>query len=262
MKAFHPLLLTKLDIRIPGWHVRQLELHRHLTETASVKPHTHRQAQCLCYLSGEGWQEIEGESQRVRPGTVVALPSQTRHAFRRDHPRRPICLVIDFEGELAQGAEVRMLPAAALRELRQALSRLAHLVPNSTSVLRPLAASLLLQILDLLLVSEEVSVVAHRSLVQRLLHLIHADTTRPPQELARLAGYQQDHLNRLLRESIGLTLGQLRNRELLKMAKEKLKSADSIGELAMTLGFDDPNYFARWFRLQTGVSPSRWQNKD
>jgi AraC-like DNA-binding protein len=262
MKAFHPLLLTKLDIRIPGWHVRQLELHRHLTETASVKPHTHRHAQCLCYLSGEGWQEIAGERHRVRPGTVVTLPRKREHAFRRDHPRRPICLVIDFDGEMTREPEVRMLPAAALRELRQTLSRLTHLVPSEGTVLRPLAASLLLHLLDLLLVTEEVSVVAHRTLVQRLLHLIHADTTRAPQELARLVGYQQDHLNRLLRESIGLTLGQLRHRELLKMAKEKLKGANSIAELAMTLGFDDPNYFARWFRLQTGVSPSRWQNKD
>jgi len=74
-----------------------------------------------------------------------------------------------------------------------------------------------------------------------------------------MAGYQHDYLNRLLKEHEGLTLGQLRAHKLLARVQRLLRQAGSIAEVAEAVGFDDPNYFARWFRKQTGLSPSRWR---
>ncbi|WP_447642103.1 MULTISPECIES: helix-turn-helix domain-containing protein [Chitinophagaceae] len=43
---------------------------------------------------------------------------------------------------------------------------------------------------------------------------------------------------------------------VLKQAKEKLKSTSlSISEISYSLGFDYPNYFAKFFRKKTGMSP-------
>lgn len=43
---------------------------------------------------------------------------------------------------------------------------------------------------------------------------------------------------------------------VLKLAKDKLKNTSlSISEISYSLGFDYPNYFARFFRKKTGMSP-------
>jgi AraC-like DNA-binding protein len=32
-----------------------------------------------------------------------------------------------------------------------------------------------------------------------------------------------------------------------------------VAEAALQSGFEDPNYFARWFRRQTGQTPQAWR---
>jgi AraC family L-rhamnose operon transcriptional activator RhaR len=80
-------------------------------------------------------------------------------------------------------------------------------------------------------------------------------------DIATMSGYQHDHLNRLLRAECGLTLGQLRSRIRLKRAVALLGEKVPIQEVGERIGILDPNYFARWFRQQTGVSPSSWRRR-
>jgi AraC family L-rhamnose operon transcriptional activator RhaR len=79
--------------------------------------------------------------------------------------------------------------------------------------------------------------------------------------LAEQIGYQRDHLNRILKSECGLTLGQLRARLRLREAQRFLRREMAIGEVATHVGIDDQNYFARWFRAQTGISPSAWRER-
>jgi AraC-like DNA-binding protein len=81
------------------------------------------------------------------------------------------------------------------------------------------------------------------------------------EDIAKLTGYQHDHLNRLLRAECGLTLGQLRSRIRLKRAVALLADKVPVQEVGEKVGILDPNYFARWFRQQTGVSPSSWRRR-
>jgi AraC family L-rhamnose operon transcriptional activator RhaR len=82
-----------------------------------------------------------------------------------------------------------------------------------------------------------------------------------PAELAKRVGLQKDYLNRLVRRATGLTLGQWRDRELLRAAEASLRQGHRVAAVASDLGFSDANYFARWFRKQTGLSPSHWSNR-
>ena len=79
--------------------------------------------------------------------------------------------------------------------------------------------------------------------------------------MASELGYQRDHLNRILKRESGLTLGQHRAQVRLGEAKRLLGKQLAIGEVGSRVGFDDQNYFARWFRAQTGLSPSSWRAK-
>jgi AraC family L-rhamnose operon transcriptional activator RhaR len=267
MIEYQPLVLQKLDIRVPDLHVRQLALHRHLPETTNVRPHAHGFCQCLLYLSGRGEQLIRADTYPVETGTAVFLPPRVRHAFRRQANRRPLCLALDFEwsGTGCSRARVCRLPNATLSEIRQQLARIVH-QPDRQEAMPPVRLSaLILGVLSTLLselVFRRSEHTTSRSPVARKLDQLFStpDAARLPlSQIARLMGYQQDYLNRLLKEHDGLTLGQLRARRLLARSRHLLRETDSVADVAEALGFNDPNYFSRWFRKHTGHSPSRWR---
>ena len=56
-----------------------------------------------------------------------------------------------------------------------------------------------------------------------------------------------------------LLLRVLRDRVRLETAQAALRSTATIAEAASQSGFDDPNYFSRWFRRQTGRTPGAWR---
>lgn len=49
---------------------------------------------------------------------------------------------------------------------------------------------------------------------------------------------------------------------IVELAKKKLNNTDlSVSEISYSLGFEYPNYFARFFRKKTGLSPKAYRNQ-
>jgi AraC family transcriptional activator of pobA len=49
---------------------------------------------------------------------------------------------------------------------------------------------------------------------------------------------------------------------IVEIAKQKLQNTSlSISEISYSMGFDYPNYFARFFRKKTGLSPKAFRNQ-
>jgi AraC-like DNA-binding protein len=71
----------------------------------------------------------------------------------------------------------------------------------------------------------------------------------------------RDALSRRLKREHGLGLRGLRDQERLQAAQAALREQSNIATAAGKAGFEDPNYFARWFRRQTGLTPSAWRRK-
>jgi AraC-like DNA-binding protein len=267
MKRYQPLILQKLNVQVPGIKIHQLALHRHLPETTSVRPHAHRFGQCLLYLTGQGTQQIQSHAHPIRAGTAVYLPPGTEHAFFREANRRPICLVINFNWRTGAGkpAKVKPLPLSMVLEARQQISAISHLQrrPNTGSLQETGARSL--ELLALLLSGMELARYQRSGesspILRRMEKLLAVPETWNLRlgDLARRAGYQRDYLNRLLKAHTGLTLGQYRSRKLAEQAQQLLRQKSQVGNVAAALGFNDPNYFSRWFRKQIGESPVRWR---
>ena len=73
-------------------------------------------------------------------------------------------------------------------------------------------------------------------------------------------GVSQNHLNDTIKIITGRSAGQLIRHHLTSHATMCLMHADkSISEIAFALGFEDPSYFARFYKSQTGKSPSEFR---
>lgn len=73
-------------------------------------------------------------------------------------------------------------------------------------------------------------------------------------------GVSQNHLNDTIKAITGRSAGQLVKTQLIKQATMCLKHSEkSISEIAYRLGYDDPSYFARYYKSQTGKSPSEFR---
>ena len=258
-----PIVLRRLQLRCGDWSVRSLRVNRHLQPFDRFAPHRHAHGQLLLYLRGRGEQRIGRRRYPVGPGAVFFIPPCRIHEFREQAPRRAICLVADLggTGPRSLGLRSSWLSAEALASIRQHVASLSMERGKGLDLAAGGAALLIIETcrracLGQPLPAPGTSVMKR---LERAWQAATADGIQPgPAELARRAGLQKDYLNRLVRRTSGLTLGQWRDRELLRSAEADLRRGRGVHGVADSLGFCDASYFARWFRKQTGLPPSQW----
>jgi len=263
MRHFRPLLLADLDCRTPVLRVRRLSVNRHLLDHLEVESHRHRFHQLLFYLTGQGDQVLDRATHAVSPGTLVVAPAGTPHAFQRASGRPPLCLVIDFAVRDSPAPLVSRVPERSTRAVRSRLHELSGLRGGRDAPEQAQAAAIALWLTGFLLAqargrerrSRTPDAIAAR--IQRLLET--EDGLRLSiHEIATQVGVQQDHLNRRVKLSTGLTLQQLRAKKRLSTAQRALREGATVTAAADSAGIDDPNYFVRWFKRQAGVTPGQW----
>ena len=95
---------------------------------------------------------------------------------------------------------------------------------------------------------------------QRLVKKINAKAT--VKEMAFELGITPVHLNRICNLATGKSAGQLMDEHLLDEAKKYLKyTSYSVSQVAYLLKFEYPNYFARFFKKHTTISPSQFRKQ-
>jgi AraC family transcriptional activator of pobA len=267
VKEYRPLLLQTLDVRMPGLRLLRLRLNRHLPDADRLDEHRHKFHQTLCYLSGRGELRAGGRIHDVRPGTLALIPPGATHGFRETFGRRPLAVAVDFLIEKAAGGEVRtvQMGSADTARLRHHLAAIARIHKPAAPDSRLVAASEALAILDLQLRALGVlaSPPTHTPpYVRKFLALLADESNNdvPVSRLAAQAGYQPDYLNRKFKESTGLTLQQQRDAIRLEKARRALVRGLPVATAAQRAGFDDANYFTRWFKRQTGLPPNRYRS--
>jgi len=88
--------------------------------------------------------------------------------------------------------------------------------------------------------------------------LINASIT----DYAELLGVTPNHLCESVRRTINRSAGEIIRSRILIEAKRLLRHSDmSVSEIAYHLNFEDPSYFARYFRKYSSVTPSIFRNK-
>ncbi len=267
MKNFRPLLLEDLQVESPGLEVLRICVNQHLPEVEWVRSHRHGFAQSLLYLSGHGIQQVGGRNYPVNTGSLVCVPAGCPHSFEKRSPRIPLCLVLDFRISNSRQSlrPVSRLSGGGLSSLRQRLSWLMSLVDTGDDIaVQAREAATVLDVAGILLEAATGSIARPKShvLSDKVRRLIRVGDlcSLTIGDLVERMGLQQDHLNRVLKRECGLTVGQILAEAKLERAKVLLSDPTMQVQAAGSgVGFGDRNYFARWFRKQTGQSPREWR---
>jgi YesN/AraC family two-component response regulator len=97
------------------------------------------------------------------------------------------------------------------------------------------------------------------ALVKRAVAYFHDNYAEPitRKDVAQAIGASQNYLSQIFRKELGISPWDYLTRYRIKQAERLLRcTTETISTIAKTVGFEDPAYFGRVFRMQTGVSPT------
>jgi AraC family L-rhamnose operon transcriptional activator RhaR len=251
------------DIRMPGLHLRSFGLHHPPVDRTAIDALPHHWSRGVFFLEGAGYPAAVDRAQ-PEAGALWVLPPGPGSGCARATPL-PSVLIFDFRltDQTPRTATMCTVQRTELLRAREQLAYLQRLRADGDGPQTCEGAVIILNLLVALLRAAgwlgragPVSGLGGDSAMHRLLLTMPLES--PLQDVVARSGYQRDHLNRLVKKETGLTLGQFRMQRRLAKAKELLAQGFKIGDVAGEVGFPDQSYFARWFRRQTGLSPTDW----
>ena len=95
-------------------------------------------------------------------------------------------------------------------------------------------------------------------LIRELINAVeeHFPRKHRPADYAKLLNVTVKTLNRMARQHLEKTVGDMISERIITQAKHELYLSDKpIKQIAFELGFDDVAYFSRFFKVRTTVSP-------
>lgn len=257
----------------------------------TISPHAHPGiVQLLLVEAGGGLLATEGREAPLDPPTLVALPSGSVHAFRFASQAEgwvlSLAVPVLSDARIAAVARGSVLAAGAgpqtaridaaqgqrlswlLADLAGALA--AQWTSGRAGVLGDGVAARIALVVALSseLLAEAPPPAAHASRRARIAAgfaaLVEAhfrDGLDVSGCAARLATTPQT-LTRACRESFGKPPGEVMlDRVLLEAMRALTYTAASVRQIALDLGFEDPAYFARFFKARTGMTASHFRKE-
>ena len=243
-----------------------------------LEPHRHaRLHQVLLVSRGGGEVTLEGQSHRLRPMSLVNVPTGQVHGFSfrpgtdgfvvtvvaefLDQvlvPSEGLARILGKAGVIAGTAEMRKLATAVFAEFGARRYARAHLLRSLSGTLLGLVARAL---------SAEHSPAAHTpgaDIVRRFEDLLDAHFLEhwPVARYAEALNVTPTHLTRVVREAFGCPATQMIRDRMVREARRHLVYTNlSISQIAYALRFDDPAYFTRTFTQATGQSPRAFRSR-
>ena len=101
-----------------------------------------------------------------------------------------------------------------------------------------------------------------RELMYKFRNILHASITEEhrPEYYAGKLNISTLHLNEIVHSLTGVNVSQYIANEIMLMAKRELYyTEESIGQIALRLGFDDSEYFTHLFTETVGLTPSEFR---
>ena len=276
----------------PRFHVRRVE------NTQKYDPaHKHDDFQILYFQSDAPILRIGLASHKPRAGSLYFIAPMVPHQTRFDHTTR--CVVLYFDLDFLRPDINRSYPLAEVIRMAPELMPFAwqnHIgcdlddagamrVERSISAMieqhqaeRICSAEIVRAELSLMLstfcqdheaefaeLSSRLPVLGRDSAnMRRIADFIGENYTRGPSldEAARAACLSKSRLCALIRQYTGTSFNVLVREMRIEDARERLVlTADSIGQIAYSVGYNDEKYFLRAFKNSVGMTPTAYRSK-
>jgi AraC family transcriptional activator of pobA len=246
-----------------------------------ILPHRHEKLFQILHLTG-GTAEIvvDGRSMQLTGPSIVTLPSMTVHGYTFspnvqgmvltlfDSRLTHILAAMDGVRETFRSVQVISLQDhedAARSLVADMASLAAEFSGRGSGRLEAIEARLMLILIALHRLQGSGQSAGHHGPGRRALQhalrfreLVDRDfrSHHAIEVYARKLGLTSPHLNRICREHLGDTaLGIVHQRIVLEAKRYLTFTTLSAKEIALSLAFDDPAYFARFFKQKTGLPP-------
>jgi AraC family transcriptional activator of pobA len=244
----------------------------------TISPHSHPGIfQLLLVAEGEG-RLADGETEvPLSPGMAALVPGGVVHAFRFAPNTQG--WVLSVADALLDDARLAAFGVSALvrggKALRLPLGALAASLMEQLYARHGLPDAATLAALALILALAEEAAAAQAAatsgpvdrrllLVRRFTALVEARYRQnwPVGRYAAELGTTPQTLTRACRHVTGKAPGDIALDRLLREAMRALTfTAAGVAQVAEDLGFADPAYFSRFFKIRAGVEPSRFRRE-
>jgi AraC-like DNA-binding protein len=243
-------------------------------------PHRHTFYEILYVTEGRGTHVIDFAPYPVRPNTLYFISPGQVHFWQVDTPVEGPALLFTEEFLLFPSAGLSVMDELSffydvtkspqLRLKKKQAEHFNRFIQNiedeyhsnqfgRTSLLRAYLNVLLIQIQRIYdEASTKSDLAEHSRLVRHFKQLVARDLSRQRsiQIYADRLGVSASRLYDTVRAVSGQTPGQIIRGEIALEAKRLLAHSDlTVAETGYTLGFEDPSYFGRFLRRETGMSP-------
>lgn len=238
-----------------------------------IDTHVHQDLfQVLCLLSGSAEATVDDEQFVVGDASALIIPPGTVHAFHFQPGTHGYVLTIAEPVLFAQGfphPHFMALPKDVALRLGRVLEEInmefSWPQPERAQMLELLVRTALLLLArqqELEQGVEERPV--HSDLFERFRRLVeeHFAEQWPVDRYADTLNITSAKLNRLCRSISGKSAFELMQERLLLEARRRLVYVNvPVALLAYELGFQDPAYFCRFFKKQTGLRPTEYRKQ-
>ena len=253
-----------------------------------VNPHWHDQMEVIYIKRGEGVVSVDFNRLEVSAGSIVpVLPGEIHSIEGAPDVRMEYENIIFSPGMLGGGDEDEWFRKNVLEPLRNGDLAFERPIPPGTDFYLEAKAALdgadaactdrtpgysllvkghLFEFLHALYANRlDRPPVQSRRSADRLKAVLADVKTRYAEKLtvegaASLAGYSEAHFMRVFKEETGPTfVGYLNDYRLTAATYFLRETGESIGNIAVSCGFDNESYFIRRFRARYGKTPSEYR---
>ena len=246
-----------------------------------IAPHRHPDLhQFFLIRRGAAWVTVDGQGRALALPALLSIPAWVVHGFRFDAGTEGHVLSLpqdalpEIFGEasalapvLSRWGAVRLADAPLMARLDALFEALIAEQAASDAARAPLMRALAAQIACLAARALSGAAPApsrYQGHIRAFEALLRENLPRRwlAREYARALSLTPTHLNRITRAQTGLSAARFIEARQMQEARRLLAYTRlSVAEIGYALGFDDPAYFSRVFRRQTGETPTRWRKR-
>ena len=286
--------MKKEDIPVHTPHLMQEERVPFSFSSLSAKcgdlfaeaPHRHNFYEIIYITDGEGTHLVDFEPFNLKPPAVYFISPGQIHLWQLTSPMEGTALMFSEDFLVFPSSSMGKVDEIAFfhtigdtPELRLNNEQVEEINPlfdlinrefnsdamSRASVLRAFLHVLIVSLQRFYMLNSRNDVINNGStLIRKFKKLVamHFAEDQSIQAYAEKIGVSTGHLSDVIRSMTGSSPGRLIRNEIVLEAKRLLAHTElTIAEIGYSLNFEDPSYFSRFFKRETGVTPALFRQQ-